>query len=424
MLKRAGERIRYIADLHIHSRYAGACSEALNLVNIDRTAVEKGIDLVGTGDFTHPDWLSEIKEGLEGENGVYRLRGRGSEKKSTGFVLSTEVCTIFNAGNGVKKIHHCILAPDLAAAESINDQVKRFGDLKADGRPMLSVAASELSEILHNIDKNIILYPAHAWTPWYGVFGSYGFSSLKEAYEDQAMHIHAIETGLSSDPALNWRVSALDKHALLSGSDAHSLPKLGREAVVLEMADQPSYKELARCITEKRLKMTVEFYPEEGKYHYDGHRKCGVSLSPEQAKKYNGICPVCRKKLTMGVLHRIEELADREEGARPNGAVPYVSAVPLQEILAYLSHKAATSETVKKAYETLVAAFGSEFHVLLDATVDEIRRIDKELALAVENVREGRISITPGYDGVFGVVDILNRDRKKKHGMQSSMTDF
>lgn len=803
--------MKYIADLHIHSKYAGACSDALTLENINQTAIQKGINIIGTGDFTHPNWYSEIKSKLEYDNGVYKLKGANS----VNFILSSEVCTIFNDGKGFKKIHNCILAPDLGAVEGINDAIKGFGDLRSDGRPILSVRLSEFAEILHGIDKKIFLYPAHCvlpeeivmtnpdikeiqnvnigdkvfthkgeirkvekvmkreysgdilrivpwylgngirvtsehpflaiktvkncnggggpckptnshirncykhsyenykpewiqaeklevgdvllyprfikdedkemlntsdflthdpsinldikvdlnfcklvgyylaegytngrdgigfsfhknkeveyveevkfllkkvfgiepkkgktegdimlysrkimnlfeslfycspikraaykcmpqwmlsisrskqvelfrrwwrgdkgstssrllsnqmkiiclrlgilpsiyidtiqkhdkrgghnigkrkikarnnnyvftrlvffgdkfgllkdkefdrcvsktdirhgwldkefaylpirkinherysgmvynleverdhsfltesacvhncWTPWYGVFGSYGFNSLKEAYEDQAIHIHAVETGLSSDPGMNWRISALDKHTLISGSDAHSLPKLGREAVVFHSEDKPSYESLIRNLLEKKIDSTVEFYPEEGKYHFDGHRNCKISLSPEAAKKYNGICPVCRRKLTMGVLHRIEQLADREEGFVPKGAVPYVNMVPLQEIIAYLSRKGVSSEYVRNTYDKLIKTFGNEFQVLLSSSIDEISKVDKDLALAIENVREKKVNVTPGYDGIFGVVDILNREAPKKNkGVQTSMSDF
>lgn len=413
--------MRYIADLHVHSKYAGACSEALTLENINNTAKEKGINIIGTGDFTHPSWYAELKSKLEYENGAYKLKN----SDSVNFILSSEVCTIFNDGKGFKKIHMCLLAPDLGAVEGINDAIKKFGELKSDGRPILNVKLSELAEIIHGIDKKIFMFPAHAWTPWYGVFGSFGFSSLKDAYEDQAIHIKAIETGLSSDPAMNWRVSALDKVALVSGSDAHSLPKLGREAIILTSEHEPEYGELIRKIEGKKIDMTVEFFPEEGKYHYDGHRNCKVSLTPEQAKKYNGICPVCRKRLTMGVMHRVEELADRKEGFTPKDAVPFVNAVPLIEVIAYLKKKSVASESVKKSYSDLLKELGNEFHILLDSKTDEIGRVDKELALAIENVREKRIRLTPGYDGIFGVVDIMNREApKKKPGMQSSMSDF
>ncbi len=410
-----------IADLHVHSRYAGACSEALTIENINRTALEKGIGIVGTGDFTHPNWFSELKASLEEDGGVYRLKGT----KSAAFLLSSEVCTISNDGKGYKKIHHCMLAPDLGAVQGISEALGRFGNLKSDGRPILNLTPCELVEAVRSVDKNIMVFPAHAWTPWYGVFGSYGFSSIEEAYGDQARHIKALETGLSSDPAMNWRVSALDKYSLISGSDAHSLPKLGREAIVFETNDGLSYKEIVGGINRKEFKMTVEFYPEEGKYHFDGHRKCKISLSPQEAKKYNGICPVCRRKLTMGVLHRVEELADREEGRKPSGAIPFVSMVPLQEIISYLSKKSTASEYVKSTYGNLVKTFGSEFRVLLDATTEEIAAADKELARAITNVRERRVNIVPGYDGVFGIVDILNREQiPKKKGSQRTISDF
>lgn len=413
--------MKMIADLHIHSKYAGACSDALTLENMNQAAMEKGIDIMGTGDFTHPNWFSEIKSKLEGEEGIYRLKG----KESVGFVLSSEVCNIFSDGKGFKKVHNCMLAPDLGAVEGINDAIKKFGNLSSDGRPILTVSLSEFTEIIHGIDKKILIFPAHAWTPWYGVFGSYGFGSLEEAYEDQAMHIHAIETGLSSDPAMNWRVSALDKIALISGSDAHSLPKLGREVIVLNSETMPSYDRLVNDIINRKIDSTVEFFPEEGKYHYDGHRNCNVSFSPEEAKKYNGICPVCRRKLTMGVMHRVEELADRKEGFKPKDAPPFVSAVPLLEVISYVSRKSVSSVSVKESYAKLIKQFGTEFNVLLNASTEQIKGIDKELALAIENVREKKISITPGYDGVFGIVDLLNRERPKRNkGTQKSISEF
>ncbi len=413
--------MRRIADLHVHSRYAGACSEALTLENINRTAIEKGIDIIGTGDFTHPNWFSEIKAGMEEDGGVYRLKGA----RSAAFVLSSEVCTISNEGKGFKKIHHCMLAPDLGAVQGINEALGRFGNLKSDGRPILSISPCEFVETVRSVDKNIMVFPAHAWTPWYGVFGSYGFSSIEEAYGDQGRHIKALETGLSSDPAMNWRVSALDKYSLVSGSDAHSLPKLGREAVIFNTEEEPSYRGIVNGIERREFEMTVEFYPEEGKYHFDGHRKCGVSFSPQEARKYNGICPACRRKLTMGVLHRIEDLADRKEGEKPAGAIPYVSMVPLQEIIAYVRRKSPASEYVKSAYGSLVRSFGSEFRVLLDSTTEEIAAVDKELALAIDNVRERRVSIVPGYDGIFGIVDILSREPvRKSKGSQKIMSDF
>ncbi len=411
---------RLIADIHTHSRFAGACSESLTIKNMNSTALTKGIDVIGTGDFTHPKWLAEIKEELEGDSGIYSLK----DGKSASFVFSTEVCTIFTHGSGLKKIHHCIIASDVSAAESINDSISKMGNLSSDGRPILSTSPAEMVEAVMGADRKAIIFPAHAWTPWYGVFGTYGFNSIKEAYGDQAKHIKAIETGLSSNPEMNWRVSKLDGYALFSGSDAHSLPKLGREVIVMNREGSLTYDKFASQLLGRRFAMTVEFYPEEGKYHYDGHRKCNVSLSPEAARKFNGICPVCRKRLTVGVLHRIEELADRKPGEKPSGAIPFISAVPLQEVISNASGKSPGSEYVKKAYAGLVAAFGTEFGVFLDAGTEEIRRIDPKLGEAMDNMRNGKINITPGYDGVFGVVDLLNKMPAQKKGGQKSISDF
>ncbi|MDE1851866.1 MAG: DNA helicase UvrD [Candidatus Micrarchaeota archaeon] len=427
--------MEYIADIHFHSKYAGACSDQLVLENIDKAVKEKGVGIVGTGDFTHPLWMKEIKEKLEGDNGIYRLKGSDT---GTRFLITTEVATIFSkdssvtsrgvfdrSGN-VKKIHHVIMAPNVEAAEQLNKELARFGNLSLDGRPQLNMSAAELADIAFGVDKGMFLYPAHAWTPWFGVLGSIsGFDSVEDAYEDQAKHIYAIETGLSADPAMIWRVSKLDRYALLSSSDAHSLPKIGREAVIMDIDGELTYAKMTGAIKEKRLKMTVEFYPEEGKYHYDGHRNCKVSMPPSESNKFNGICPVCRKKLTLGVMHRVEDLADREEGYRPSGAVPFVNAIPLQEVIAHVLKKTTTSPYVLRAYDKLVTAFGSEFNVLLRGDVERIREVDKETGDAIESVRENRVHIIPGYDGVFGIIDIANeiKERKGQNG-QSRISDF
>ncbi len=415
--------MEYIADLHIHSKYAGACSEHLTLEGIAATAREKGIQITGTGDFTHPLWLAEIKSKLAGEgNGLYSLKNG-----KTRFILSSEVCTIFEQGGTARKIHHLIFAPDIEAAEQIDAALSKYGSLQSDGRPILNkLRPAQLTEIVMDISKDAFIFPAHAWTPYFGVLGYFsGFNSLEEAYEDQAKHIYALEMGLSSDPPMNWRISKLDKYTLLGGSDAHSLPKMGREAVVFEMGENPSYKELVNSIKGKRLKTTIKFYPEEGKYHFDGHRNCSVSLEPAEAKKYNGICPVCRKRMTIGVLHRVEDLADRESGFRPPGATPYVHAIPLQEIIAYVTGKGEGTSAVRLMYERLVKRFGSEFDVLLKGEISEIGKIDKDVANAIERVREEKVNIIPGYDGVFGVLDIFGRAKKeKKTPKQSRINDF
>lgn len=408
----------------MHSKYAMACSEQLTLENMDSSAREKGIAILGTGDFTHPMWIKEIKDKLLEENGLYKLK---SINTPTRFVLSSEVCTIFeDRSKKYRKIHHCILAPSIDAAEQINAQLAKRGALASDGRPALSMSPSELVEAVRQAGNDAFVFPAHAWTPWFGVLGAFsGFDSIKEAYEDQAQHIYALETGLSSDPSMNWRISGLDKYALISGSDAHSLPKMGREAVVMESDSRLSYADMISRIKSKEMKMTVEFYPEEGKYHYDGHRNCNISFTPQQSAKYNDRCPKCGKRLTIGVVHRINQLADREEGFAPKGAVPFVHAIPLQEVIAHVLKKTPTSPYVKALYEKTVSAFGSEFNVLLKSDPEKIKSIDKDLGRAIESVREGRVNLVPGYDGVFGIIDIFNEVKvKKEKGKQAQISEF
>lgn len=427
--------MEYITDFHLHSKYAGACSDQLLLENIDKAVKEKGIGIIGTGDFTHPLWMKEIKEKLQGDNGIYKLKGSDT---GTMFLVSSEVSTIFtkdksitsrgvfDRSGDVKKIHHIILSPNIEAAEQMNDQLKRFGNLTIDGRPQLDMSAAQLVETAMGVDKNMFVYPAHAWTPWFGVLGSIsGFNSIEDAYEDQAKHVHALETGLSADPAMIWRVSSLDKFTLMSGSDAHSLPKIGREAVVMDIDSEISYEKIIGMLKERKIKLNIEFYPEEGKYHFDGHRNCGVSLSPSDAKRYNGRCPKCGKRLTLGVLHRVEDLADRAEGFRPDDSVPFVNAIPLQEIIAHALKKNATSPYVQRSYDKLVGSFGTEFNVLLKAEIAKVKAVDPEVGRALDNVRQNRVRITPGYDGVFGTIDILNEAAPAKtQGNQKTINEF
>ena len=412
--------MEFIAELHTHSRYAGACSDRLTLPSMDSTARTKGIAIMGTADFTHPEWFKHMNDVLEPqENGLFRIRGSGT---GVNFILSSEVCTIypkveggsagvFDRTGNVAKIHHGILVPDMETIEQINEALSKFGNLSIDGRPQLGMSAAELVEIVHGINDKSFVFPAHAWTPWFGVFGSMGgFDSIEEAYGDQAKRIHALETGLSADPAMFWRISKLDKYTIISSGDAHSLPKLGREATVFEFGEgRQSYAAITDAMKGKEVKYTIEFYPEEGKYHYDGHRRCSISLNPEDAKRYNGICPVCRKKLTLGVLHRVNDLADREEGYVPKGAAPFVHAIPLEEIIAFVSGRGVHTAYVAGLYSRLVGSFGSEFDVLLHAGIGEIAKLDADVAEAIGNIRSDRVSIKPGYDGVFGVIDITKQ---------------
>ncbi|MGC8587144.1 MAG: endonuclease Q family protein [Candidatus Micrarchaeia archaeon] len=417
--------MEYIADLHLHSRYSRACSTEISIRSLDLAAHTKGIDILGTGDFTSPQWLSEIKSNLtETEDGLYKLKSGGF---GTRFVVSVEVSNIFERNGKTRKVHICILAPSISTAENINDVLSKYGNLESDGRPTLNLDIISMVEMLYEIDDKVVIFPAHAWTPFFSVFGSFfGFDSMKEAFEDQAKRVHALETGLSSDPPMNWRVSELDSYTLVSNSDAHSLPNLGREANVFDFGS-PSYDALKSAIEKKdsnRFRMTVEFYPEEGKYHYDGHRNCGVSLSPKEALRYNNRCPVCGKKLTIGVLHRVDMLADRPEGYIPDNAIPYVHAEPLQEVIAYVSKKGKTSNYVKEMYSKFIGKFGNEFNATLKSSIEDIRDIDKDMAEAIENIRSGNVNLIPGYDGVFGIVDIMNRVRKPSKGEQRNITDF
>src|SRR3989344_9023860 len=329
--------MRIIADLHIHSKYSRACSKDLDLEHISQWAKWKGIDIVACADWTHPAWLKELKQKLvEDRPGLYRLK---AEPTSVLFMLNTEVSCIYTQGGKCRRIHLCLFAPDF---ETINKNIieleKRKVNLKADGRPIMGLSAIEVVKIVLAANPASLVVPAHVWTPWFSVFGSYsGFDSLNECFGDQTKYIYAIETGLSSDPAMNWRLSALDKIALISNSDAHSPANLGRAANAFDIApDKLSYQEIRRIIKEKDKKSflyTIEFFPEEGKYHHDGHRDCRINFSPSESKKHKGICPVCKKKLVIGVLNRVDQLADRAEKFKPKNSIAFRSLVPLPEII-------------------------------------------------------------------------------------------
>ena len=334
-------------------------------------AREKGIKIISTGDFTHPKWISEIKNKLKDNGGgFYSLKG-GSE--GTRFVLGSEVCTIFEDRQGKsRRIHHCILAPSIEVVEQINGHLSAFGELASDGRPALNkMTPGALVEDLLSIDREVFVYPAHLWTPWFGALGAFsGFNSIEEAYQDQAKHVYAYETGLSSDPPMNWRIAKLDKYTLLSGSDAHSLPKMGREAIVLDMEEKEmNFAGLIGKIKRKELKLTVEFYPEEGKYHFDGHRNCNVFSPPDASKRYGNICPKCGKRLTIGVLHRVDDLADREEGYVPKGA-----CLRARDTAAgghsHVTKKSQDSSCALMGVDAmLVQKFGTEMNVLMNPTL-------------------------------------------------------
>ncbi|MDD5317857.1 MAG: endonuclease Q family protein [Candidatus ainarchaeum sp.] len=407
--------MRVIADLHIHSRYSRATSPQMGVETLSSHAKTKGVNLLGTGDFTHPKYFSELKRHLkpyrddEG-TGLYECGGMA-------FMLTSEVSCIWPK-NGVKRAHLCLCAPSLEIAEQVNEGLGKIGNLSADGRPVFGAGLPQVTELVMGVSRDCFVYPAHAWTPWFSVFGSEsGFDSMEEAFEDQVKHVHALETGLSSDPPMNWRLSALDKYALLSNSDAHSPEKIGREANVFELPENGvSYKAVLGAVEKKdlsRFKMTVEFFPEEGKYHWDGHRAHEVSMAPKDAIAGGNLCPVCGKPLTIGVLHRVEELADRPEGFAPKGAVPFVHLVPLKEVIGDALESGAATKSVQQEYDRLVSGFGTELDVLLCAKPSELRAAAPErVAEAVLRAREGNVLLKPGYDGVYGKVSLFAKGGK------------
>ena len=404
--------MRIIADLHIHSKYSRAVSQEMTLENIALWAAKKGITIMGTGDFTHPLWFEEIKTKLEpSEEGLYRLKSQNQNFKSeTRFMLTVEISSIYSKGGKVRKVHNIVFAPSIEIAEKINNRLKWIGNLNSDGRPILGLDSKELLKIILDIDSRCVLIPAHAWTPWFSVFGSMsGFNSLEECFEELTPHIFAIETGLSSDPKMNWRLSNLDKISLISNSDSHSLQKIGREANVFDCdLRYDAIFDAIKTKDPKKFLFTIEFFPEEGKYHYDGHRLCNVSFSPEETKKHNGICPVCGGKLTIGVLNRVEELSDREDkDIDIKKYIPYKSLIPLDEIIADIFGIGKASKKVSEMYERAIKEIGPEFEILLDASYDKISQFDERLAIAIKNVREGRVNLIPGYDGEYGKISIL-----------------
>ncbi len=414
--------MEFIADFHIHSKYSRATSPQMDLEYLDAAARIKGIKVLGTGDFTHPAWLENLKEKLEpAEPGLFKLRNSNSE---TRFILTAEISCIYSKGGKVRKIHIIIFAPDFQTVEKINTQLNWIGNLKSDGRPILGLDAKELAKIALSASPDCLVVPAHIYTPWFSLFGSKsGFDSIEECFEEYSKYIFAGETGLSSDPPMSWRNSNLDKIALISNSDAHSPAKLGREANVFDT--ELGYRSIVEAIKTKNSReflYTIEFFPEEGKYHFDGHRNCGIRFSPQETKKYNGLCPVCGKPLTVGVLNRIEELADREEGFIPEKSLPFKSLVPLEEIIADVLSCSVGTKAVEKEYKNLIEKFGSEFKVLLNISEKELATATLlEISQAVIRVREGKVIKEPGYDGVYGKIKIFGQagDKKEVSGQKS-----
>ncbi len=428
--------MRFITDLHIHSRYSRACSKNLTLPNLAAWARAKGIDILGTSDFTHPAWCRDIGDQLEpAEEGLFRLK-KGCEAENgtdsyepapavrggrpVRFMLTTELSCIYKKNGRTRRLHLLVFAPTLAAADALITALEKRGcNLRSDGRPILGLDAKEILKLALDADPRCMVVPAHAWTPWFSVFGSEsGFDSLEECFEELTPEIHAIETGLSSDPVMNRRLSALDGVMLISNSDAHGLRNLGREANAFEL-EAPSFGAITDVLRNKdkaRFPYTIEFFPEEGKYHVDGHRECGYSCEPEETMRRGGICPKCGKTLTRGVLGRVHALADRT-AAEAAGMSPFRSIVPLEEVVAGALGTGKASKKAFACYKTLLAAVGPEFHVLLDAPLRLVSAAAGErVAEAVDRVRNARLLVTPGYDGIFGKVRIF--EEKKSPAQQ------
>ncbi|MBU4482284.1 endonuclease Q family protein [Patescibacteria group bacterium] len=442
--------MQIITDLHIHSKFSRACSPQLTLENISATCETKGVDIVATGDFTHPQWFKEIKEKLiEKEEGLYVLKSVGTGLRPvqnrtglkpvpTRFILATEISCIYTRDNKCRRLHIVVLAPNLKAVEKINASLEKAGcNLKSDGRPIIGMDVRDLARICLEADEKCMIIPAHIWTPWFAMFGSKsGFDSIEECWGEYATppfaksgasKIYAIETGLSSDPQMNWRIKNLDNVAIISNSDAHSLPNIAREANVFELAPSLSrgasvlsYDNICKIIKDKNPKTflyTIEFYPEEGMYHIDGHRDCKFSCEPAESKRLKNICPVCKKPLVIGVLNRVEKLAEpnRSENYIDKNRIPFKKLIELDKIIAEsLNIKSRSSKRVQVEYKNLINNFSNEFEILLNVERADLEKITlPAIAEGILRARQGKVNITPGFDGQYGMIKIFSdKDRK------------
>jgi len=406
----------YIADFHIHSKHSRATSKEMDIENLTKWAKTKGISLLGTGDFTHPEWFKELKDKLDCEEyGIYR-------HKAVNFMLTAEVSNIYFKVGKSRRVHNIIFAPNFEIAKEINRYLDGFGKLSSDGRPILDLDCEKMLKALLDISPDIFVVPGHIWTPWFSMFGSQsGFNSIEECFGAQGENIFALETGLSSDPATNWRWSKLDRFSLISNSDSHSPSKIGREANVFK--EKFTYKGLIDILKKKDIKkflFTVEFFPEEGKYHWDGHRNCNSRLSPSDAKKINERCPVCGRKVTVGVMHRVEDLADREEGFVLKNAPGFKNMVSLDEIISEAMGIGKDTVGVQREYNSLIQRFGNEFEILLELPEEDILKgCNSRIARGIIKMRKGEVAVLPGYDGEYGKITILG-DRDKETEKQLS----
>ena len=454
--------MKFVADLHLHSKYSRAVSQDMTLENIAKYAQLKGISCVATGDFTHPFWFDQLKtELVDAGNGLYRLKSISdkseviSDKLQTQeiqFLLSCEISSIYSQGGKGRRIHNLFFFPSLAAVSKFNKKLlDKKANLRSDGRPIVGISSRDLAQIALECDEKVLIIPAHIWTPWFSLYGAFsGFDSIEECFGDMSKYIYGIETGLSSDPAMNWQIEDLENRAILSFSDSHSLLKMGREATVFEgneisynviydaivkgskvakVSNVPKVTKSSETFAPSRIAFTIEFHPEEGKYHYTGHRDCNFSQSPEETAKDGDICAVCGRKLTIGVMHRVEQLKSQNSKVRTevrnrvrwvypdgNGRPPYVSLVPLSEILSEALESGVTSKKVMDQYLVLVNTFASEFNVLLKADSGQIASVSSpKIAQGIEKVRTGDIVVEPVYDGKFGVVKIWNQQNHDKN---------
>ncbi len=421
----------YIADLHIHSHYSRATSKDCSLEYLDLWARKKGIAILGTGDFTHPAWREELKEKLvPAEEGLYILKeeyrlnkGEGLRGAIPRFVVSGEISSIYKKNGKVRKVHSVLLLPGIEEAKRLSERLETIGNLHSDGRPILGLDCHDLLEITLEMCPRAIYIPAHIWTPHFSLFGAFsGFDSIEECFEDLTPYVHALETGLSADPPMIWRLSALDRFQLVSNSDAHSPSKLGREANLLNI--ELSYTGLWNAIQKgEGLEGTVEFFPEEGKYHYDGHRKCNLCLSPLEAKQYSGKCPVCGRKLTTGVSHRIGQLADRAPGFILPGGKSYENLVPLNEVIAASTGYTVISKKVQSQYESMIRDLGSELLILRDLPLEDINHAaGYMISEGIKRLREGIVSCSPGYDGEYGTIRLFEPEEIDKRGKGKGIT--
>lgn len=429
--------MRYVADLHLHSKYSRAVSQDMNLEGVADFAAKKGLDILSTGDWTHPIWIREIKSKLVEEDGLFKLKTGNTKAR---FLLSVEISSIYSQGGKTRRVHNLVFVPSIESAEKINTKLLEVGaNLSSDGRPIIGLSSRNLLELVLSVDEKALFIPAHAWTPWFSLYGSNsGFDSIAECFGDLSKYIYGVETGLSSDPEMNWGIEELTNRSILSFSDAHSPLKMGREATILELKSL-SYKSLWEAITnsrklESRISGTIEFYPEEGKYHYTGHRNCGVSQTPEETKEQGVICSVCKRSLTVGVMHRVQELTNKKvkvELKKSQSDVnwiadgdklhaPFVKLVPLIEIISEAVESATTSQKARNTFYELCSKLGGELNILLKTQVAEIAKVNERVAEGILKVRHGDIVIKPGFDGEYGKVKIWQDERGEEQALERS----